>query len=359
MEVIAKYLIGLLGRTLVVLPVVGILFSCELVRDDLAECPEPVQPVQELRFVYDYNMEYANAFHNQVHCLSAYFFNDNGHLIAVKTVTDRDTLSDETYRMNPGLPAGKYRVVAYGGMDCDEASFYHVRKMNIGTHYSDIHVRLDSYVNEDDAPDDYRRLHNHYYGAADFTVSDTEDTRATISMMRNTNSIQVALQNEQGEYIDHNDFVFEITDDNNDFDHENNLLTTGEITYKPWNTANRSTGKGSRADDVEEKEWYAALAQFTTSRLVKPTAANNKRTTTTLHVRRTKDGETVFRIPLINYMLMFKHDNSGAGLDYMSDQEYLDRENTWNFVFFLKDGMWVSSHIIINDWEVRMNNTDF
>ena len=349
MKVKAKILTGLLGRVLVTLPIAGFFSSCELVRDDLAECPSPSL---ELRFVYDYNMEFANAFHKQVDCLSAYFFDADGQLVAVEKVTDTALLADENYRMKPQLPEGDYHVVAYGGMECEHASFSPT-SMTEGSLLNDLHVQLNPACLIDN---ERFRLHNHYYGAADFTVSLKEDTRATVEMMRNTNSIQVALQHTNGTPVDCNDFIFEITDDNNDFDHENSLLPTGEITYKPWNTDNRTTGTTGEPDN---SDWSAAVAQFTTSRLVKPTAANNKQTASRLHVRRVKDGETVFSIPLVNYILLFKHDNSGAGLDGMSDQEYLDRENAWNFVFFLdQEGMWIRSRLIINDWEVRMNGAD-
>ena len=349
----AKKFAGLLGRVLVTLPVAGCIASCSLVREELPECP---MPVVELRFVYEYNMEFANAFHNQVDCLAAYFFDADGHLVATEKVNDPELLADENYRMYPQLPEGEYHVVAYGGMDCENASFSS-SNMTDGSRLTDLQVHMNPGCLIDDSR---RRLHNHFYGSADFKVDLEEDSRATVKMMRNTNSIQIALQHTTGEPIDCNDFIFEITDDNNDFDHENNLLATGEITYKPYNTANRSTGTVNKDDnDGQLQEWHAALAQFTTSRLVKRTEINNKRTSTTLHVRRAKDGETVFEISLINYMLLFKTNNTAAGIDFMGDQEYLDRENTWNFVFFLKDGVWLETRIIINDWEVRLNSPDF
>ena len=343
MKVKATILAGLLGRTLAVLPLAGFL-SCESIREDLPECP------MELRFVYDYNMEYANAFHNQVDCLSAYFYDSDGHLVSVETVTDRDLLSDEDWRMRPQLPAGSYHVVAYGGMDCEQSSFVHVNEPAVGSHFTGLHVQLDPSCLTDSQR---LRLHNHYFGSADFTIEPGAGTYATVQMMRNTNSVQVALQHLNGSPIDNRDFLFEITDDNNDFDHVNNLIPTGEIKYSPYNTENRTTG----VSEEGEQEWHAALAQFTTSRLVA-----GKLTPSTLHVRRAKDGSTVFRIPLINYMLLFKHNNSGAGLDRMGDQEYLDRENSWHFVFFLdenQDNLWIKTRIIINDWEVRLNETDF
>ena len=354
MKMKAKFMAGLLGGVLVTLPVAGCFTGCNLVREDLAECP---MPVVELRFVYEYNMEFANAFHNQVDCLAAYFFNSDGRLVAIEKVTEQELLADENYRMHPELPVGDYHVVAYGGMECERASFSN-SNMTDGSLLTDMQVHLNPACLIDDGK---RRLHNQFFGAADFSVDTENDTRATVQMMRNTNSIQIALQHLNGKPVDCNDFDYEITDDNNDFDYDNNLLATGEITYKPYNTENRATGTSvDEENGGEVQQWYAALAQFTTSRLVKRTVQNNKQTSTYLHVRRVKDGKTIIRIPLINYMLLFKSNNTAAGLDYMGDQEYLDRENTWNFVFFLdENNLWISTRLIINDWEVRLNTPDF
>lgn len=326
--------------------------SCGLVREDLEPCPDYDV---ELRFIYDYNMNRANAFHTQVHCLSVYFFDAEGKLIDIETVTDTDLLADENYRMHPDLPAGDYHVVAYGGMDCNDASFYRVGNFPEGSHYTNLRVQMDPMCLSDS---EKHRLHNHYYGSLDFTVSKDADTRATVPMMRNTNSIQIVLQNEYIEQpIDHNDYTFEITDDNNDFSFDNSLIPTGEITYKPWVKENRSAFTApADGSEAPEENFYAAVAQFTTSRLM--LSGKDKPTSTRLTIRKVSDGQTVLSVPLVNYMMMFKHDSNGAGLDQMGDQEYLDRENNWNFVFFLKDGLWLESHIIINDWEVRMNHSE-
>ena len=330
-----------------------LLASCGLVREDLEPCPDPQL---ELRFVYTYNMERANAFPSQVDCLTVYFFNEEDKLVKTEFITDRSLLSDEEWRMRPELEPGKYRVVAYGGMECENASFYRVGNFPEGSHFTNLRVQMDPNCLTD--PEKFR-LHNHYYGSVEFTMDDREDTKVTVPMMRNTNSIQIALQNEYtNQPIDHKDFTFEITDDNNDFNHDNSLNPTGEILYQPWKKENRSTFTSADEENANEDDIFnIAVAQFTTSRLMIPNKTT-KPTSTRLTIKKASDGSTVLSVPLVNYMMMFKHDNTGAGLDDMDDQEYLDRENTWNFVFFLKDGFWIDTHIIINDWEVRMNGTD-
>ena len=49
-----------------VLAVAALLSSCHGIYNDLEPCSQGVR----LRFVYDYNMEYANAFHSQMDCWS-------------------------------------------------------------------------------------------------------------------------------------------------------------------------------------------------------------------------------------------------------------------------------------------------
>ena len=326
---------------------VAALTSCDLVKEDLEPCSNA-----ELRFVYDYNMEFANAFPKQVDCLDVYFYNEDGKLVHTEKVTDESLLSDENYRMSVSLPEGNYHVVAYGGMGCEKSSFHHLNAPSVNnSSLGDLRVQLNSAALNDKTQ---ARLHNHYFGSADFTLDYSKQELTVVEMMRNTNSVQIALQHMNGEPIDVNDFIFEITDDNNDFDFENNLIATGDITYIPWNTETRTTGLTENAAG-DYNEYYAALAQFNTSRLYK-----TKATTTTLHVKTAKDGATVFKVPLVNYMLMFKNDRTGLNRNDMPDQEYLDRENSWNFVFFLdSDNLWVQSKIIVNNWVVRMNNSEF
>ena len=48
--------------------------SCERIYEDLAPCPHGVS----LRFIYDYNMEYANAFAKKVDCLTLLVYDEYG-----------------------------------------------------------------------------------------------------------------------------------------------------------------------------------------------------------------------------------------------------------------------------------------
>ena len=66
-------------------------------------------------------------------------------------------------------------------------------------------------------------------------------------------------------------------------------------------------------------------------------------------------GEKVLSIPLIDYALLVK----GHYNREMSDQEYLDRQDEYNMTFFLdENGHWANSTIIINDWQIVLNDAD-
>ena len=74
-----------------------------------------------------------------------------------------------------------------------------------------------------------------------------------------------------------------------------------------------------------------------------------------LTVARKDDGRVVFTIPLDKYLLLHRSELYSD----MPVQEYLDREDEWSIVFFLDSGLrWLNTHIIINDWTVRLNNVE-
>ena len=74
-----------------------------------------------------------------------------------------------------------------------------------------------------------------------------------------------------------------------------------------------------------------------------------------LTITRNSDGAQVLSIPLNEYLLLLKSDH----FDKMGDQEFLDRESNWSLIFFLDDNhTWIRTHIVVNDWIVRINDTE-
>lgn len=321
------------------------LSSCSMINDDHGPCPEA--PAMELRFIYDYNLLYANAFYSQVHCLGVYIFDEKGILVKEHHEIDNANISDENWRLSiEDLSPGRYQVLAYGGMECEDASFGHLNSFRIGeTRMEEVEVELSDECFGEDAAIEKRNLHDHFYGTSTFEMPSEGRHADEVPMMRNTNTLHVTMQHVDGSEINSDDFRFEISDDNNNFNHINSLLETGDILYRPFEKYTTATGSRD-GEEEEDNLFYAATANFKVSRLVA-----DKKTSTTLTVKRMEDGEEVLRLPLLNYLCLTNNYN-------ISDQEYLDRKFDYNVVVFLKDdnSTWVTIQIVVEDWSVRVDN---
>lgn len=338
--------------------------SCSSVYDDLDECPRGVT----MRFVFDYNLEFANAFPNQVDCLTLYIFDKDGKLVKRLTETT-SVLADEDWRLTLDLPAGDYHAVAYGGLECDKASFAHTTDIDNIKTLEDLQVR----INEEHIGEETGRpaspLHDLYHGAVDFTVTEglTYD-KATVYMMRDTNHIRIVLQHLDNTPVNDKDFRFEIVDDNILFNHSNDVLPSRTVTYTPWTTGVANVGLNGLPEEPENKSSRAdgdpvqvAYAELSVSRLIydskfewqQPTGKAQRGPR--LRILTKENGRIVCDIPLNNYLLVLKSEALGK----MDNQEFLDRASRYNLVFFLdQDNAWVRMNIVVDDWTVRINNVD-
>ena len=201
------------------------LTSCQsAVYDDGDQCVSGA----ELRFIYDYNMEFANAFPAAVDCLTLLVYDESGTYVGTYTETT-EALADENYRMRIDLPEGSYRFVAYGGMACPESSFSFTQTPAAGSQYTGRRVQLNPAALNDPA---LRNLHDLYFGTLDMTITEgSEFTTGTVPMMKDTNNLRVILAHQNDKPVDPNDFTFSITDDNTLFEHDNSLVPNGEVTY--------------------------------------------------------------------------------------------------------------------------------
>lgn len=322
----------------------SMLTGCSAIKDDE---PTPCPRGLAIRFVYDYNLERANAFHSQVDCLTLHIYDSEGRF--VRTLTENSgVLANEDYMMRvDDLPEGDYLLVAYGGAECDRASFAHTEIPSPGTAFSSLGMRLNAECLEPGNPKG--RLHDHFYGTARATVVEQPELKTvTVKMMKNTNHFRILLQHLSYEPLDGNDYDFEIRDDNTLFDCNNNLVDAGQVVYTPWAKGQVATGNaevagdGSRATIVEVKMAYADLS---TSRLM--TMRSPK-----LIVRHKPTDTEVINIPLNNYLLTLRGDH----FDWAGEQEFLDRKSDWPMFFFLDDEhTWHKSYIRVEDWIVRVN----
>ena len=320
---------------------VGFAFSsCERIYDDLEPCPHGVS----LRFVYDYNMLYANAFPSSVDCLTLYIYDDSGNYVDTRVVTGPE-LQDENYRMTLDLEEGTYRFVAYGGLACEENTFSVLREPSPGSVYTDLRVEMDKSRVSASLPAD-RRLHDMFWGELTLATAELY-SEGTVEMRKNTNNIRIVLQQINGKPVHADDFEFAVTDDNTLFGYDNDLIANGTITYLPWAFGEAVAGISGDGEN-EGEPVVVAYSEFSTSRLMTKNSPK-------LVIRLKEDGKEIVNIPLNDYLLLLKSELYAK----MKPQEFLDRESVWSMVFFLGSDMsWINTHIKINDWIVRINNAE-
>lgn len=333
------------------------------VYDDLDECPRGVV----MRFVFDYNLEFANSFPNQVHCLSVYLFDEDGNLLERRTETS-EVLKDENWRMTFDIPAGNYQVIAYGGMECDLGCFSHTRDFDDIRAIRDLDAAMKSEFTGDEDKRPKEKLHDLYHGLHSFTVTEgTQYDSTTVHLVRDTNNIRIVLQQLDNSPVNDSDFRFEIMDDNTCLDWKNDIVRQGALTYVPWITGTTIAGVSGLADNEGSRDGsdthpvQVAFAEFSVSRLIRDSSftwlSDNGNTCRgpRLRIVYKRENKVVADLPLNNYLLLLK----GEYLKEMGSQEFLDRANNFSLIFFLDHNhAWVQVNIVVEDWTVRVNDVD-
>lgn len=335
------------------------LTGCDMIYNDLDPCPQGVA----LRFKLDYNIEFADAFSNQVECLTVHIYDADSNFVATKTETS-SLLDYPGYTMTFDLPAGKYHAVAYGGTECEESSFAHPDKPAAGSVLSNLSLKMHDDHNQ-------RHLHDQYWGCTDFTVTDDalDYTYDTVPMQRNTNHFRLVFANINHRPLDGKDFEFKIEADNTHFNHDNSLRNAGVTTYKEWTSGQYNAGVLARGAmpvetraDSTDNTYRVAYGELSTSRIMQKQQSAGTQSPM-LIVRHKPTGKEVMNVPLVRMMLMSKSDEEGYRIKNnngkpMSDQEYLDRQGRWNMMFFLNDELDLENLIYINSWRIVLQDAD-
>lgn len=344
---IFAYIKRIASATLCVVASMTLLSSCNgAIYDDEGDC----EVVYKLRFRYDMNMKFADAFAHEVKSVNLYAFDEDGALVW-QTSERGEQLAEEGYNIILPLPAGNYKLMAWCGLDNQES--FTVPGAFPGDSQESLHCKLNRQYHNVDGAISTEDLHALFHGAIDVELP--EDLNGgeyiyTMPLTKDTNVFRVVLQHLSGKDIDVNDFTFKIEDENGWMNHDNSLRNDEPITYHAW-----SVYSGSAGVDVQDSraitEVSVAVAELTTSRLtIRDWSRNSK---PMLTIRSVEDDEIVARIPIIDYALLVK----GNYNRNMDDQEYLDRQDEYNMTFFLDENKrWINSVIIVNSWRVVLNN---
>lgn len=318
--------------------------SCDNI---LAEEEEDCSIHYRVKFKYDYNMKYADAFANEVNSVTLYAFDDDGKLVFQKTEED-EILKSPNYYMELDINPGDYRLITWAGRLDEEASFS-VPLLTVGeSTYEELICKMDrAYTRADDngayINTELTGLWHGEIPKQNFSSRAALIQTAVIPLVKNTNRIRIILQQLSDGSVDASKFDYTITDDNGLMNYDNSILEDELLTYMPWHQ-----GQGSSSiNGVDLGTINVAVAELTTGRLMA-----DKNPILTITNRET--GKVVLSIPLVKYLLL----TEAEGHD-MAPQEYLDRQDEYSLTFFVDANMaWINTQIIINGWIVRYNNIE-
>ena len=293
----------------------GIVASCDSFNEDLPECRLSV------KFKYDYNMEFADAFHAQVDKVELYVFDKNGKYL-FKQAEEGSALSTGNYLMEVELPVGQYQFMAWAGA----RDSYDITSLTPGVStLTDLKLKLKReaslIIN--------KRMETLWYGEVinvnfDGTVHQTE----TINLIRDTKIVRFGFQSYTGSWtLDMNDYDYEIIESNGHLGHDNSLLDDDVLSFRPYY--------------MEQKDPATAYVDMNTMRLMEDRK-------TRLVLTEKASGKRVFDINLIDYLAMTNAEGKN-----LSTQEYLDRQSNYHIIFFLSES-WLAVQIVVNGWVHRI-----
>ena len=277
-------------------------------------------------------MKNANAFANEVERINLFVFDKDGKYVDCKEEKG-DILKDESFYHMPYLPAGLYKFILIGG---NQSGSFEIPELTKGiSDISDLNIKLKA---SNDTVD--YEINPLWHGLiSEYHVTGEYQTMR-FPIMKNTNRFRINLLQKNGE-LNINDFIFSIRTPDKVLRYDNTVVTDDTIVYKPytWGQKYIITDLGTGG---------SAYAEFHTSRIIDGVQSK-------LYVYRKTDMKPIIEMDLNRLINDYKAEWHSS----ISLQEYLDRQDEYNFTFILDDRLqWLNTELIINDWIIRINNND-
>ena len=309
-----------------------------------------------LKFRYDMNLKWADAFANEVTSIHLYAFDKSG-VLAWQKAEQIVPGTAENYSMLLDLPAGDYKLLAWCGLqnDGEQDESFSVPEARVGeTRMEQLQCALNRQHDESGAYSN-EHLYRLFHGVLDVSLPVNDDGGSyeyIMSLIKNTNHIRVILQHLSGVDVNKDDFIFRIDDENGLMAYDNELLEDENINYRPWDVQNVEAGIGMDGNRAVSNV-KGLVADFTVGRLIE---THRKKMILAID---TKDGKKVARIPVMDYALMGKEYYEKEYRYPMNERQFLDRLDECVMTLFLdENNNWVSIVIQILSWRVVLSNVD-
>ena len=330
--------------------------------DDEGDC----EVVHKIRFVYNRNLKWADAFPSEVNSVNLYVFDANG--VFVKEYLGRgEELTKTDYTVVLDLPVGDYKLVAWCGLEnegAEEESFKVLQPVAGVTTIDELTCQLNAQNHlasrgDGEAVMEYsdKRLYFLYHGYMDISIVDNHDGQEYIHTMyltKNTNHIRIILQElSHDDGLNPDDYSISIEVANGLMAYNNTLLGNTVVKYTPWNQEVDEVGVG-RVDvgDGSIKYVKGLVADLSVGRMM---ASQQNDMMLTITDNKTQE-KIIARVPVIQYALLSRSYYEMAYGHTMTDQEFLDREDEYVMTFFLYQNKWMDSFINILSWRIVIHN---
>ena len=335
------------------------LASCSAMTEEEPDC----NPYYKVRFRFDMNMLFADAFSTQVGEVDLYVFDKDDNLVW-KGHEEGAPLAQEGYLMDLPVKPGDYTLIVWCHKRHEDAAGFDLSGGDNPTHITD-HFKMKMFrAYENDLAHSSTDLHALFHGKVSVNLPDTWGTHVvTVPLVKDTNTIRIQRVHLSGKEIKSSDFDFKITDNNGHLAHDNSILDDENIEYRPWskreglagtvlpiiNSGRNSVTPIPGSDNSSTAPVvHSITAELTTSRL-------QTSQTPILTVIRKSDNTPVATINLLDYFLMVKGEYNRA----MDDDEYFDRQDEYNMTLFMHDdGSWYKAVIDILQWRVVRQSSD-
>lgn len=314
-----------------------VMSSCDsMIYDDEGDCS--VHYRVSLRYVK--NMLDADAFGSQVTEVNLALYDKQGNMVLHKK-EQRTPTTDNNYYIEVDVKPGTYDIIAWceGKSVINDAVSFSLAGQDYGSlQESGATLPLQDGPEGKYSGKDINRLYHGIERDVEFIDSYGVVNIDPVYLTKDTNHITISLLNVDGSEIDPNIISFELEGANSEIDWNNSLVGDTKFTYVPWSLVptHAVTGTETKAEPVTN----GVKAEITTGRIMADIEQ-------ILTVKRTDTDETIFRIPLVEYLMLVRNEYQQA----TSNQDYLDRYDDFTMVFFLQEGYtWMKTRILINGW---------
>lgn len=317
--------------------------SCEPFFEDEEDCTLTYR----VRFRHTMNILEADAFSSRVKSVSLFVFDRSGRLVASKTESG-EALTKEGYAMEIDVEPGTYDLIAWGGLEGSESfsllgGSHPESKEELVAVMSRLHTRSAWSASA------LTPLFHAMEEEVDFPDTFGDHVVATLDLTKDTNTVRIILQHYGGKVLDKDDFSFVIMDDNGRLNYDNLPLADEVITYTEWSKQVGEVSSPLAEDGATVTAISSVIAEIDVSRLMKTHSP-------VLTVLPADGGAPVLRLPLNDLLIVAK----GEARRPMSDQEYLDRQDEYNLVFFINDenGWYKGAGIYVNSWHLMLQSAE-